>query len=284
MKRLTLNRVARSTLRVNKKAYISLFMGILMAVYLATATSLCAWGTIRGHEEQMAEKVGWADMFLPGNDGATDEQIRSTGYFRKIGHITVDATVDGSSICTGWYDETANELMNRKLLEGRMPEKAGEIAAERSALIRLDLENTAVGETVTLKMKPIYGVTEVKTFTLVGILNEQTDNLDTFSDEEGMRFPAMLVSPAPVPERTISALKQGCTPSLSDQASRSSPMRSPVPAMTSREAVRKYMPLIPHLIRTVLHPIAMSLSAMGFTSRSKSMSAVMSSRSERRLS
>ena len=195
MKRLTLNRVARSTLRVNKKAYISLFMGILMAVYLATATSLCAWGTIRGHEEQMAEKVGWADMFLPGNDGATDEQIRSTGYFRKIGHITVDATVDGSSICTGWYDETANELMNRKLLEGRMPEKAGEIAAERSALIRLDLENTAVGETVTLKMKPIYGVTEVKTFTLVGILNEQTDNLDTFSDEEGMRFPAMLVSP-----------------------------------------------------------------------------------------
>ena len=59
-------------------------MGILMAVYLATATSLCAWGTIRGHEEQMAEKVGWMDMYILGNDGPTDEQLRHTGFFRKI--------------------------------------------------------------------------------------------------------------------------------------------------------------------------------------------------------
>ena len=196
VKRLTLNQIARSTLRVNKKAYVSLFLGILLAVYLATATSLCAWGTIRGHEEQMAEKVGWMDMFLLGNGGATDEKIRSTGYFREIGHVTVDATVEDTSICTGYYDETAEKLMNRKLTEGRMPEKAGEIAAERSALIRLGLDKTAsVGGTITLKMHPISGVTEEKTFTLVGILNEQTNNLETYNEGEGMRFPAMLVSP-----------------------------------------------------------------------------------------
>ena len=76
MKRLTLSKVARANLRVNRKAYISLFLGILTAVFLATATSLCAWGTVRGHEEQMAERVGWMDMYILGGNGGTDEQLR----------------------------------------------------------------------------------------------------------------------------------------------------------------------------------------------------------------
>ncbi len=196
MKSLTLNQVARANLRVNRKAYISLFLGILVAVYLATATSLCAWGTIRGHEEQMAQQVGWLDMALMGNNGPTDEQLRRSGFFSgSIGHVTVNATVQGSEICTGYYDETAAKLMNRMLKEGRMPEKAGEIAAEGSALIRLGREKTNIGETLTLTMEPIYGISEERTFTLVGILNEQTRYLDTYNEEEGMRFPALLVSP-----------------------------------------------------------------------------------------
>ena len=97
MKRLTLNQVARANanLWINKKAYISLFLGILTAVYLATATSLCAWGTIRGHEEQMAQRVGWMDMFTLGSDEATDEQLRRCGFFREIGHVTVTAAGEG---------------------------------------------------------------------------------------------------------------------------------------------------------------------------------------------
>ena len=68
MKKLTINRVADANLRINRKAYINLFIGILVAVFLATATSLCAWGTVRGHEEQMAQRVGWMDMFMLGSD------------------------------------------------------------------------------------------------------------------------------------------------------------------------------------------------------------------------
>ena len=195
MKRLTINQVARSIILMNKKAYTSLFLGILTAVFLATATSLCAWGTIWGHEEQMARRVGWMDMVIMGEYAAPDEQIRATGYFRDIGHVMVDAQVADTVICTGWYDETAERLMNRWMTEGRMPEKAGEIAAERSALIRLRLEDAQVGDTLTLEMEPIHGIREEKSFTLVGILNEQTVNLDTDNTEAGMSFPWMLVSP-----------------------------------------------------------------------------------------
>ena len=196
MKRLTIKQVASANIRVNRKAYTSLFLGILLAVYLATATSLIAWGTICGHEEQMAQLVGWMDMILIGDHGVTDDQLRETGYFNEIGHVTVNAVAaEVPEICTGWYDETAEKLMNRRMTEGRMPEKAGEIAAERSALDRLKLEGIRVGDKLTLEMRPIYGVEEQKEFTLVGILNEQNGNLRLNEYEEGMQLPAMLVSP-----------------------------------------------------------------------------------------
>ena len=195
MKRLTILHVAKANFRVNKKAYFSLFLGILTAVYLATATSLCAWGTLRSHEEQMAERVGWMDMILMGNEEATDEQLLESGFFSGIGHVTVNACVEGTTVHAGYYDETAAKLMGRKLKEGRLPEKAGEIAAEKSALARLNLDKAAVGDTLKLTMHPVNGTGEEKSFILVGILNEQTDFLETHTEGEGMRFPALLVSP-----------------------------------------------------------------------------------------
>ena len=197
MNRLTLNQVAKANIRVNRKAYISLFIGILLAVFLATCTSLCAWGTVRGHEEQMAQRVGWMDMYMLGNDGPTDDQLRDCGFFQRIGHVMVNACVKDTGVCTGYYDEEAEKLINRTLMEGRMPEKAGEIAAELSALIRMDMDKAQVGDVLTLTMKPVYGTEEQKTFTLVGILNEQTEylNRDILTDEEGMKLPSIVVSP-----------------------------------------------------------------------------------------
>ena len=122
MRLFSINQVARANIRANRKAYTSLFMSILVAVFLATATSLCSWGTIRGHEEQMAERVGWIDMFTLGSDDATDEQIRRSGFFNEIGHVTVNAYVEGKTVCAGYYDETADRLLNRTLKKGRMPE------------------------------------------------------------------------------------------------------------------------------------------------------------------
>jgi len=206
MKRLTLRQVARANLAMNKKAYVSLFLGILLAVFLATATSLCAWGTVRAHEEQMAEKVGWMDMFILGRDGPTDDQLRSCGFFRKLGHVTVTSVVEDTLIAAGYYDETADELMNRTLKEGRLPVKAGEIAAELSALIRLGLDKSEIGNTLELTMHPIDGVSEQRSFTLVGILNEQSENLNPGMEEEGYSLPALLVSPEEKPYAVGSVL------------------------------------------------------------------------------
>ena len=197
MKKLTINQVARANIRVNRKAYVSLFAGILLAVFLVTATGLCAWGTVRGHEEQMAQRVGWMDMFMLGSESPTDDQLRNCGFFQRIGHVTVDAGVKDTDIYSGYYDEEAEKLINRTLTEGRFPEKNGEIAAEVSALIQLGQEKAKIGDTLTLTMKPIYGNEEEKSFTLVGILNEQSDYLNrvVYNEEEGMRLPSLMVFP-----------------------------------------------------------------------------------------
>ena len=195
MKRLTLRQVARANLAMNKKAYVSLFLGILLAVFLATATSLCAWGTVRAHDEQMAERVGWMDMFLLDSAGPTDDQLRSSSFFSELGHVFVLADVADTAVSMGYYDETGAKLVNRTLKEGRMPEKPGEIAAELSALIRMKMDKAEIGDTLTLDLQPADGVSEQRTYTLVGILNEQSEYLETYEDMIGMRLPALVVSP-----------------------------------------------------------------------------------------
>ncbi len=198
MKRLTMNRVARANLKHNRKAYFSLAIGIFLAVYLASFSVLCIEGTLRANEEKMARRVGWADTLLPDSPAITDDQLRGSGLFDQIGSVYVTASVEDSKVYTGYYDETAEALMYRHCIEGRLPEAPGEIAAERSALDKLSLEDAAVGDTFTWTMRPFDGESQERTFTLVGILSEQSVYLDVdgwYSFDSGaVRLPGILTS------------------------------------------------------------------------------------------
>lgn len=199
MKRLTMNRVARANLKHNRKAYFSLAVGIFLAVYLASFSVLCIQGTLRANEEKMARRVGWADTLLPNRSWITDDQLRDSGLFDQIGNIYVTASVEDSKVYTGYYDETAEALMYRQCMEGRLPEAPGEIAAERSALDKLALEDAAVGDTFTWTMRPFDGESQERTFTLVGILSEQSIYLDVNNwyniDSGTVKLPGILTSP-----------------------------------------------------------------------------------------
>ena len=80
-----------------------------------------------------------------------------------------------------------------------MPEKAGEIAMERSAMLAVREDGQwQLGDQVTLNLTPIDGVEEQRTFTLVGVLAEQSSSL-SISQRGSIPFvsgfPAILVSP-----------------------------------------------------------------------------------------
>lgn len=198
MKRLTMNQVAKANLKHNRKAYFSLSIGIFLAVYLACTAVLCIYGTLEANNEKAAHKVGWADTMIINQPDVTDEQIRSSSLFDQLGHIYVTASVEQSDVFVGYYDETASDLMYRQCVTGHLPQNAGEVAAEQSALDKLGLENAQIGDVFTWEMQPLEGSAETRTYTLVGILTEQTGYLDVsnwFSTGIGtVNLPAILTA------------------------------------------------------------------------------------------
>ena len=200
MKKLTYSAMALARLRANKRQYLSLVLGIFLAIFLVTTIFLVAQGFLLAKVAETESEVGKLDAFLLDAPGVTDQQLLSSGLYTQVGRVTITAALDGSDTYLGWYDETAAEHMNRTLIEGRLPEKSGEIAVEQGTLLVLDLERDwQIGDTLELNLTPIDGTTEVRSFTLVGILIDQVDKLDLsdrvhFSKEFVRKFPAVLIS------------------------------------------------------------------------------------------
>ena len=178
MKRLTINQIAKANLRHNRRAYLSMAIGIFVAVLLAATLCLSIQCVAARRTEDRAASYGRMDMFTINSNNMTDEELLETGLFQaNIGHVYVTATVPDVAVAIGSYDEIADYLMNRTLLEGRLPEAPGEVALEQSALDRLRIER-AVGDELTLTLTPIDGLPEERTYTIVGLLSEQSRNLD----------------------------------------------------------------------------------------------------------
>ena len=177
MKRLSINHISAASIRANRKTYLSLAAGIVLAVVLATVMTLCAFGLIEAREQQVVQTVGHTDCILLDEPDITDESMRQSGLFDRIGHQFVAASVIDSNVYLGYLDEAGQDILCRALAEGRMPEARGEIAIERSALEKLRLE-AEVGDTVTWTLLPVDGVEEERSFTIVGILREQSGALD----------------------------------------------------------------------------------------------------------
>ena len=200
MKKLTFSSMATARLRANKRQYLSLVLGIFLAIFLVTTLFLAAQGFILAQAEQTNRNVGKLDAFLVDEPDVSDETLLNFDLITEIGHVYVTASVEETGSYLGYYDATATAQMYRTILEGRMPESAGEIAIEQSALIALDLDrNWQIGDSITLSLFPIDGQSEERSFTLVGILKDQSAKLDAYkntttSEEFVKQFPALLTS------------------------------------------------------------------------------------------
>ena len=196
MKRLTINHIAAANLKHNRRAYLSMGIAIFLSVFLITAMCVSAQGMLVRQREAVAEKVGSEDM-LAYDSGKTDEELFEYGWFeREMGHIYLMGKT-AEDIGLGYYDELGEEMLRRKCVEGRMPEKAGEIAIERTAMNALRLESS-VGDEITLTLTPIDGDTVERAFTLVGILTDQSAKLDMramfHTGRLELAVPALIVS------------------------------------------------------------------------------------------
>lgn len=159
MKHLTMGQMASARLKANRKAYLSLLIGIFLSVFLVSTLILCVQGIILSMIQRNNDALGYENAILLDTPEFSDQELTDTGYFDAIGHVYVSAHIENSGIALGYYDETGAALLNRHLVEGRLPETPGEIALERSAMLAVnDGEPWALGDWVTLNLSPIDGI------------------------------------------------------------------------------------------------------------------------------
>lgn len=193
MKKLTFSSMAAARLRANKRQYMSLVLGIFLSIFLISTLVLSVWGIYQAELQKRYDKVGYLDMVVLDNPTTTEEIIRSFDEFDRFGHAYISGIVTDRNVYLGYYDEVGFSLMNLKPIEGRLPEAAGEIAIEKSALDILEAD-WQIGETVELDITPVDGTQEKRSFLLVGYLPERSAYL-SISDNNGLnQFPAILTS------------------------------------------------------------------------------------------
>ncbi len=223
MKRLTYSSMAAARLRANKRQYLSLVLGIFLSIFLISTLVLGVYGIYLAFLEDRYDKVGFVDMVVLDNDTFGREELEGMNLYDQIGNVYISGEVTDCHVYLGYYDETAQSLMNLKAVEGRLPEAVGEIALEKTVMDVLDVQ-WSIGETVELDITPIDGTAEKRSFTIVGYLPEQTDYFDIIDYSGINRFPA-IVTCSQEPEFDVGRLGTHHVMKLKDTVSVSAALR-----------------------------------------------------------
>ncbi|MGN1047459.1 MAG: ABC transporter permease [Eubacteriales bacterium] len=121
---------------------------------------------------------------------ALSDSYADCGLIYDMGVTSTKAGIYDGSVFVGYVDDTARRLLDIDLREGRLPQKDGEVAAEASALIKLDVA-LSVGEELSLSFQSANGACE-RSYTLVGIIGDYSDSQGAESENFG--FPSILVA------------------------------------------------------------------------------------------
>lgn len=191
MKKLTMNRLAFSGIRANKKDYLLLGISAFLAIFAAVSTVLGALALMQAATDRRNGAYGSEDAFVF-DVQSVPENIPGV---RQYGCVTVLGQVKDFPV--GYYDEAAQRILNRRCMEGRLPEKAGEAAVDLTALERLQ-PGAQVGDSLVVPFTA-KGKTETRQYRIVGILQPQFAD-DTREDflsavpDSSLAMPEILVS------------------------------------------------------------------------------------------
>ena len=213
MNKLTITRLAWKNLRRGKKQYLIMAVSILLSMVFSSGILFFLSSVRASNKEANLRALGKQDFIVPEPSAdmlsrlQADLDIGEIGLVSVLGWAAAEDKEKGSAIAS--LDDTAREVYYLQILEGRYPEKHGEIAIEEDALNRMRI-TAAVGEQIALQVYPANGASfletqQSQTYTLVGILENRRKSLEYitkqavvfFSDDTvpaGNRLPAAFVA------------------------------------------------------------------------------------------
>lgn len=211
--KLTMNMVAMGNLKHRKKHYIGLICGILLAMVFICGISFLESCMETSRQESRYRNFGkQTEIVLDAQNVDMEKVVNSGSLIEEPGYIHVTSylwfTDPEQGTAVGWLDEQAKKLYYLQIQEGRMPEVAGEIALEESALRSL-APNTKLGEEIqVLSGSP--DSPENKTYRLVGILGNRKAFLEQ-RKESLKQVPSAFIAEPMVPpaDEALIALLNG---------------------------------------------------------------------------
>ncbi|MDW7650937.1 MAG: FtsX-like permease family protein [Bacillota bacterium] len=185
---VTINSIAIGNIRGRRRQYSLLIIGIVLAIYFVATTLLFASTMFTSLRERHYHRFGEQDAIMFNSKDAPLDELILTGIFSEYGIAKIHGYVlpDGKSQNHGFsvavFDDSALALARKDTIEGRLPEKAGEIALEQSTLARLRT-GAVVDDTITLTLlvpdgRGFMDLPVQKEYTLVGVLNDKLIHLE----------------------------------------------------------------------------------------------------------
>lgn len=188
-KKLTVNDLAIGNLKARKKQYITMIIGIMLAMILSSSIVFFLFSATETRIAGEEKIIGYQDAIIAAENFDESEYkklidknyITSYAFAHNIGYAYTQNENVTSGIC--WLEDDAKEKSNQIFLEGRYPAADDEIAIERSTLLNFGIPKAKIGDKIKLNIKPQNGCDTLdesiaKEYTLVGIVSDKASNLD----------------------------------------------------------------------------------------------------------
>lgn len=208
-RKLSVNHIAAANLRQHKRQYIALLLSTILAISFASAVVLFGSSISMCKEEIFESRFGAQDIIFvnvssdkKGADALTERGLlKEYGTAKILGYAAADrkSAFENRGFSVAVYDKIAQRLAKRRLLEGRLPSHAGEIAIEQAVLSRLK-NRAKIGQTIQLTVRIADGTgfsdrTVKKVYQLTGILSDRAGYVELDGEApERAAFPAGVLS------------------------------------------------------------------------------------------
>ena len=185
--------LALKGLRFRKFNSILLLVGTILGMMFFIITSVIGDSMNATILEERLDSYGEQKLLVTSDDATVLDDIKSDPFFKGFGVMYTAAVClreDGSPLYIGYADETAISLGHLDISEGKMPEKSGEIALERSMLHNLGYkEMYNIGDEIILNLNLIKSdgnYDEIqKSYIITGFIKEYTDNWEKNTADSG---------------------------------------------------------------------------------------------------
>ncbi len=195
MKNPSQNRFIPAHLKANKRHYLTSVISAFLLMFFISGTMFTLWSLVTSRENAASRDIGDYYGYFIHSDTFDFKQAVSDGVVEEYGnaHIVGFAYGDTSrnmGCVVAWLDDTAKKMYNPILLDGRYPEKKGEIAIESAVASQMGI--TAVADRdITLNMLSAdsNGFSEdsrTMSFRIVGILSNKQSNATAAEDYFGL--------------------------------------------------------------------------------------------------